>query len=354
MNSLKAYFSFRFRSTWGRIVFITVIALLILTSVSVTEYMNDTEEMMIQYGTPSPLVYFFAVFVVIICSLLPIIEFAPFNNKKNNDTLFSLPVDRNKMLTAHLLNGALQFVISFSILVGWWYLIHISKYPQLYTLKYIPVFYLTFIGLGLTVYSFYAFVFTQANATLDGIAFCALWTFFPFFVTILYSAIMDDFVSYGSGLAPLFIPAMLISTTADSFDEALSISRGTVADGTDSTRIIIHNILEFDKTTSQAIIISAVAAIICIFCLYQYFERRRCDQVGDISESWLGYKMLGPVYSIGGMLMFSQAQSIALIVFIITILGYTLYRRGIRYKKSDYIVMAISLAIAVMGVGIHS
>jgi hypothetical protein len=79
------------------------------------------------------------------------------------------------------------------------------------------------------------------------------------------------------------------------------------------------------------------------------FVKRRAEKAGEISNSWFGYKTLIPIY--GCSLIFEMRSSsglnpLSLVSFALMIVGYIVYRRGFRFKKSDIIVMAAGLILA--------
>ena len=50
------------------------------------------------------------VILCVLCTIIPILEFAGFHNRKNADTMLSMPISRAKLVLVHFLNGAWQIV----------------------------------------------------------------------------------------------------------------------------------------------------------------------------------------------------------------------------------------------------
>jgi hypothetical protein len=73
------------------------------------------------------------------------------------------------------------------------------------------------------------------------------------------------------------------------------------------------------------------------------FGKRRMEKTEEISDSFFGYRVLIPYFAVTGIIglgtfpMWVAFEVLALI-------GYTIYRRGLRYKLSDIITL-IALGI---------
>ena len=81
------------------------------------------------------------------------------------------------------------------------------------------------------------------------------------------------------------------------------------------------------------------------------FGKRRMEKTEEISDSYFGFRTLIPIYAISGMIAFQDAGSIILLVIIelFAILGYTIYRRGFHYKKSDIVWLCVFLIFLFLG-----
>jgi hypothetical protein len=76
------------------------------------------------------------------------------------------------------------------------------------------------------------------------------------------------------------------------------------------------------------------------------FGKRRMEKTEEISDSYFGFRTLIPIFGIAGMIAFCMSDMIIVwvIIELLAILGYTIYRRGFHYKKSD-IAILLSLII---------
>ena len=117
----------------------------------------------------------------VLCMLIPIIELAPFKNRRNLDSLFSLPVSRRKQALAHYLNGIIQISVAFTVCCVL-ALIQLIAYKRGAIIGYFIVYYFLALIVGILIYSVFMLLFDQANTVIDGILFEILGAFALFFV----------------------------------------------------------------------------------------------------------------------------------------------------------------------------
>ena len=69
------------------------------------------------------------------------------------------------------------------------------------------------------------------------------------------------------------------------------------------------------------------------------------EKTEEISDSYFGFRTLIPIYAISAMILSESSNYIILwVIFeLLTFIGYTIYRRGFHYKKSDVITMCMLL-----------
>ena len=65
------------------------------------------------------------------------------------------------------------------------------------------------------------------------------------------------------------------------------------------------------------------------------FAKKGAEKAGEISESWLGYKILIPIYGYCLIFLVSDFSVLSWLIFALMIIGYVVYRRSFRLKKSD-------------------
>ena len=62
------------------------------------------------------------------------------------------------------------------------------------------------------------------------------------------------------------------------------------------------------------------------------------EKTEEISDSFLGYRVLIPYFALTGIIA-TLTFTTWVIFEILALIGYTIYRRGFRYKLSDIIVL---------------
>ena len=114
--------------------------------------------------------------MIILAAGIPVLETAAFKNKRNLDTFYSLPLSRFHLALAHYISGFVQILVIYtaSFITA---LLVLLRYAEHFNLLCLPAYYVFSIIFGLGMYSFYIFVFGEANSVLDGAIFCAMWTF---------------------------------------------------------------------------------------------------------------------------------------------------------------------------------
>ena len=76
---------------------------------------------------------------------------------------------------------------------------------------------------------------------------------------------------------------------------------------------------------------------------------KKAEQTEEMSETVFGYKTLIPLCAVAGIISgFGDDFYYGLMYFVAAVIGYTVYRRGVKYKKSDGIVLALLFAFNIM------
>ena len=87
-----------------------------------------------------------------------------------------------------------------------------------------------------------------------------------------------------------------------------------------------------------------IVGVVALILFLLLFGRQPAEKTEEISDSWFGYKVLIPALAALAMLIYSlPANDGGVITWfwveLITLIAYTVYRRGLRYKKSDIAVL---------------
>lgn len=342
------YFSYRFRDTWMRIPVITVIAILFVPSIINTGiesyvdlYLVDGKYAVEGFSSACPSnLFILLVLVSVLGFIMPIMELSPLNNRKNLDTLYSFPVNRVSIALAHYLNGLIHIVIPYtasflSALAIW------GKYASLFRMKYFIGFYFAALAVGILTYTFFSFTFSVANTTVDGTVISLLWIFamcVPFlWLAREYNA---EFIYTLASNLIAFSPAFFVGYY---FDDATSRFP--------SPSFNDYELLgELRVKLVRSLIIWSVIAILCLIGFYLRYRSRRTETAGEVSNSPFGYMTLIPLYGVGLPLWIGiHSAIINAFMIALMIIGYVVFRRGFKFKKSDLIVLGVCSAFLIFG-----
>ena len=353
MKMVVRYFKQHSRSTLIRfaiITFICLVAVTLLTQGILQDYNRNKEYYETYYSSPyingsiwyvSPILPFHVFIIVILCTGLPMVEISAFNSRKYLDSAFSFPISRVSMLSVNLINGYLQFMLAYTISFIW-YAIRLA--PCADKLYFGPIWAFFFISLlySLFLYCFNAFFFSLCNSTIDGAITAIAWQHIlcPLTFTLvdmfnLGTKNFDlDYLFYGIVWYPL-------GTISEIYDSAASGSR------------YYYNHFEKDiKSIPIIMIVVTVLAILFAAGTLFFFNRKRTESAGEISDTPVSYKVLIPICA--AMLLYWSLEGgggiVSLFALIFTTVGYIIYRRGVKLKFSDLVVIGICFACFVMGI----
>lgn len=354
MTSFRKYFVYHFRSTFLRFVIIAVLALLVV-SVSVDVYRaydySEIADTMIVSIYQQIDISVLNTLALIISTVIPILELVPFKSKRNMDTMLFLPIERRKMATVHFLNGFIHvFLINFLCFLAAFFILIANSAIILYPWSFPLLFAVNLLG-SFIVYSVTAFIFDRANTTADGIVWLVIYSFIGL---VIFASVREI---YGNVTGTFSYPKkgdFLIESSMSPYSVLLFLCnslhknlfyRFTYVRLGDSIEVIQSYRENVDSPEINGAILWSAIAIACAFGFIWLFKNKRPEEIGGISSSPFGYKVLLPVTAIA--VINCEADEIALIaiMLVVMIVGYIIYRRSIRFKLWDYISMAIGILV---------
>ena len=90
-----------------------------------------------------------------------------------------------------------------------------------------------------------------------------------------------------------------------------------------------------------------VVALLAVVGYFLTFARHRTERVGGISDTFFGYRVFIPLLGISSVL--ADGEEPALSVFIVTLIAmlvlYIIYRRSVRLRRSDLIMLAVTTGV---------
>lgn len=359
MTSFKKYLTYRIRAT-AILTLVLCLFAVILTATTLRVrpyeyddvYINEYNETVNIHREGARVSGLEIVFLILgaTCTVLPVIEFGGLKNKRNADTIYSIPIDRRKLGVAHFTNGYIQILAVYLCAAVTASLILITDGFKYLDLRYLfPLFALP-IPASLLLYAYFTYLFNEANSTVDGCLFIVSGILMPF----IFCMCMSGFTVYGPDgkyIHTIFskmdesepFPYFLITKSTNFFSSMLNnkshhefpnISFPESLDGVDITMLTVWTVL---------CLLSAVG-------LYLAFSRKRAEKIGDISNSWVGYKTIIPfaMFCITFAIGDSGDYFIAVIGAVAAVIGYMLYRRSFKIRLRDVLSIAGAVALAIL------
>ncbi len=349
MKTVFRYFRQHAKDTLIRAAIITFICLVIVTMVA--QGVNDTYTRQIKhrelyyysYSDPdnwslNPNIGFFVAFSAILTTLLPMLELSCFNSRKYLDSAFSFPISRISLISVNLINGFLQFLAAYSISFIWY---TIAIFPCADKISYSALWSFFFISLlcSLFYYSVNAFFFSVCNSTVDGFLTAVAWQFIIALVMLTLAEMFDlNKIDDEILLTILWMPLVQIC------DYFTSISKGR--------RIAIPD-LGTDNPHAMAIYLIVIPLLTLLFIagILYFFNKKRAESAGEISSTPFSYVTLLPVGS--ALLIYwtfeADAPFISILALIFSTVGYIIYRRSVKLKILDIVVIAACFVCFAMG-----
>jgi len=361
MNTFNDYLKYRLRSSLLRTAAFAVIAL-ILTYYSIEPSLGmwgkDGEIYATYYYEIEGGIYkgyldmsSISSFLVIASAAIAALELYGFKNKRNLDTLYSLPLSRFQLALAHYVSGALQvFAVHTVCVLG--ALLCALPYALHLKLWFLPAYYVFSLIFGLGFYSFLCFFFSEGNTVIDGAIFASMWSFalmaflgtlneseaFARYLSAIpasdYKVIFANYENWGTAASPLWRLATV-------FTDMIGSDMAYIYHSDKAERVM-------DTFYMFYVWIGIYAA--CAYGYFRSFVRRGAEKVGEISHSPFGYRFIIPFY--GFCFVFSIGRGwevlLGVIVPILMLIGYGIYRRSAKIKKSDVITVCLAVAIIIL------
>ena len=292
-------------------------------------------------------IYMLSYLLCFLCTLIPILELSIFMSRKNIDTLYSIPLKKTEMAWAHYISGLIQIFTVYSVAFLSVY-IHLELQTNYFRLEYMGGYYLLSLLFALVTYSVFMFLFMQANTVTDGILFIALCTLgMSLIVTAIRSKLWDfapDIMleassKYGAGIGWINIYSPIDRLTVI-FRQVIE-EKGNDADITLFAPIYREQIYMFFVW----VLLGALAAV----GYFVSFVRKSADRIGEISDSWFGYKLMIPMIGYACLLDCDGLYGETVLVFIAMFAGYAVYRRSFKLKLRDYIVIGAGVFALLIG-----
>ena len=333
MTTFKRYVLYRIKNSILRTLIFTILSILVTQTV-----IRDCIDLSRVENRTSGL-FIFATILGIVASLIPFIELGGLKNRRNLDTLFFFPIKREKMAIAVYVSGLFQVIVIYTVtyVAGALFLATNTDY---FALGYMLPYYFLSLLLGTVIYSVFMFLFNEGNTVADGVLFCLLWIFLLNIAsyTVISQCLEQKLwpTSVAMNLTDWGIIYTPINHLTVLFQDLIEINHPSQWD---------RSVASIKEHSYMFFVWGAVGIAAAIGYVLR-FVKKGAEKAGEISTSWLGYRILIPIYGYCLILLTasdSGPSTMSLLAFVLMIIGYVIYRRSFRLKKSDIIVTAAGL-----------
>lgn len=347
MKAIGRYFLNRGKSALKPLLYFSVIGLVFCLSIALTRQAVEGTFFNVETRENEPRISYHAtlyapvLILCFLCYIVPVQQFSIFKKRRNLDCLYATPVPRCGIALVHYVLGWLLVMIPFCLcyLANW---LSIMSQSHGYFLKRIPPHFFLCLLLGTVTYTFFVFVFHQANTTADGCVFLFLYSFL--------------FVYFSEAAKQVFINFHTLTNTMDwkvyyKWSTLYGFPWGSLAEITDIYETLVigrewRNVFALEeKALHIGIAFWVIVGALSLAGLLLTFGKRRTEKAEEVSDSWFGYRVLIPL--LASCLIISAELSF-LTVIGLAMVGYTVYRRGFHYKKSDWIMLALLLSLGIV------
>ena len=280
MNTFGRYLLYRLKSTAPRTTMFAILSLIMTLNV----VSSSIQGQYIEYNSTG--IYMLALILGIFCTIIPILETVGFKNRHNLDTLYFFPLERKKLALVHYLSGLIQVLAIYTVTFVAAY-IYLAANTNYFALHHMPIYYLLSVLLGIVMYSFFIFVFGQANTAADGALFSLLWVFALCLIILAATAVWNE------------LDPITINLSAYRYRNAL-YGWGIAYAPINNLTVIFQDLIEVNQNNSHSVYPSiytrqwymfAVWGVIGIASAIGYFitfVKKGAQKAGEISDSPFG------------------------------------------------------------------
>ena len=288
--------------------------------------------------------------MMIMAAVAPGWMFCIFKKKRNLDCFYSLPISRRTLGMIQYGLGLIAVFLPFVLTYAQAILANIAGgYFENLAHQHILYHFLLSILAGFVMYTLSAFVFNLANTSSDGYIFMFAYQAVPAFII---SCIENMIYSYYSANNQYPFDSVIYQNLSADYGSNYLFFGETLSD---LARKVERKYPDpyYDVNFSEDyiwlwIIVWTIVGVLALYGLYKLFALKRADQAEEISDTIFGYKTLVPICGVIGILSELNADLYySLLMFTAVVIGYTFYRRGVRYKKPDVIVMAATFFLSI-------
>ena len=286
--------------------------------------------------------------------------------KHNLDCLYSLPITKRGIGVVQYLLGIIAvfvpFVSSYAVII-----IDNISYGLFGNIaqEYLVAHFIVCLIAGFVIYSLSCFAFERANSVIDGIIMIGVYLVVLYFIAFSVGSIINktSYFIFRAEFDETIKNGIIPSTRPESFYLRVFEERGipfeafrellrelrTDAEWAWAYSSYTTNFLETPSNIFWLVLWCAIGLLSAFGVIYG-FDKKKAESAEEISNSIFSYKLLIPftfILSNVNYAIFRGDTTACISMTVACIVAYTIYRRGVKYKKSDYIVMSIMISLTI-------
>lgn len=256
--------------------------------------------------------------------------------RRSVDLYYALPLSHTKIIAVKFLFGLIAVFTSYTVTFWLGALVMIAKINYaINAVWFIPFYFASLIPIYI-IYSVSAFIYTRANRGIDGFMFLVFWFFaLALVVYALQVSVNEDIYS------SYFLPFKPLADVTFYFQSRIDNHHGSTIWRPDNVAAM-----------SIGFVIFALMSIGSTLGLLFSERKAKAENVGQISDSWFGYKVMLPLYAVclTSVCVLESYLSLFLIILIATVIFfvYVLYKRSIKIGKNQAIVFCVALLVGIL------
>lgn len=336
---MKGYIKYLFKTNFLQTLVLTILPTMLIAVIIGFSGPYRYEAITGQIGYRSASVFGAIIILTFIISVIVIIlRFAKYKNQKQLDLQYSLPISKDKFIISETIFGFIQIFISYFVMFLTGLLIFSLMTKGEYKTGYFLLVFLVSLIYILITYLVYIFIFLRANSVIDGIVFIGSWLLI---LTLVSNVININLTLTKQDLSPFaFLPYYPIDMI-----NSILIDKANPKPDYD---LLLNN--------SQIIIMSVNSFVYFIFAVggtllnKKIMKKDKTELVGQVSESLIGYKVFLPILiALMSWSLFDVKSSeniiYVVIVFIFGFVMTVLYRKQIRIRKVDFLIIIVAMVL---------
>ena len=343
-NTFFRYLYHRIKSTWLSYAVIAVLFFLIgtLSIETYYSYYNRGEDLHIHFSGSM-----LAVLFMVFCIYEAISQFSMFKNRRNLDLWYQLPISRRELYGVHFTTGILEMCVAL-LMALFGILVKTIGFTDNIDMQYLPAFFGRIFLFGILLFGQSCFIYDRANSRRDGSTFVVIYIFLAYFVIMSIGTASLRIENAEEG--PDYQEVEELGETSKQFVATYPyiVSESEIDD---LINYEDHNDDYYDEEYGESVGVGYVFNVVvqCIMTLLFFVmaPMKSSDKIGDVSDSWFGYKVLIPVLTMAGMLALPLFYSCAF--FLLGALAcFFVYRKSVKLKKQDWFTMLGLLCFAII------